>query len=89
MITIAFLLAYADVHDKMNSPVTKVLEELNHKFDDLQRFYSSRESAMKLYIERFMDDYQAMKDWKLEEDIKAWMKETGDDFFTACCEFDI
>lgn len=89
MITVKFLLAYADVHDKMNSPVTEVLDELNNKFDRLQEFYSSRESAVELYIERFMDDYQAMKDWNLEGDIKAWMKETGDDFFTSCIEFDI
>lgn len=90
MITIAFLLAYADVHDKMQSPVMEVLEELNNKFNELQEFYSSKEEAEEAYIEEFMDHYQAMKEYGLEEDVKTWMHNTGDNFFTTCvCEFDI
>lgn len=86
---LTFLLAYAEVHNKMSASVTSVITEVNNIFDELAQYYDSDE-AIESYVEEFMDHYHAMKRWGLDEDVRQWMEETGDNFFTTCiCEFDI
>lgn len=77
-----FIIAYADVYDMMNRPFAEVYDELCEMFDNMPCTPDD-------YTESFMEKYNTMKEYKLDNEVKAYTCVLGGDFFEACAEWDI
>lgn len=83
-----FMLAYADVYDMMNRPFTEVYDELTKFFDEGRE---ATEGAFneEEYKNEFLEKYNSMKEYGLDNEVKFHTAVLGDDFFEACREWDI
>lgn len=83
-----FMLAYADVYDMMNRPFVEVYDELTKFFDEGRE---ATEGAFneEEYKNEFLEKYNLMKEYKLDNEIKFHCAVLGDDLFEACREWDI
>lgn len=77
-----FIVAYADVYDMMNRPFVEVYDELCEMFDNMPCTQCD-------YIESFMEKYNTMKEYGLDNEVKFHTAVLGDSFFEACTEWDI
>lgn len=83
-----FIIAYADVYGMMARPFVEVYNELT-KF-----FIEGREATEGAFNEEeykneFLEKYNTMKEYKLDNEVKAYTCVLGGDFFEACAEWDI
>lgn len=79
-----FLLAFADIEDLMDKPVTEVIN-LATKASTLDGELASDDD----YIECYLYHYRLMKEYHLDAEIKTLVRYGGYSFFMACRDWDI
>lgn len=77
MKSINFLLAYADVYGLTKKPLVEVVELCSD-------FLNSEE-----FMDKFLEKYASMKEYKLDYEVKESLKSCDYNFFHACEEWDI
>lgn len=83
-----FIVAYADVYDMMNRPFAEVYNELTKFFNEGRE---ATEGAFneEEYKNEFLEKYNTMKEYGLDNEVKFHTAVLGDSFFEACTEWDI
>ena len=83
-----FICAYADVYGMKNRPFIEVYKELIKFFNEGRE---ATEGAFneEEYKNEFLEKYNTMKEYKLDDEVKSYTCVPGGDFFEACAEWDI
>lgn len=79
---VEFIIAYADVYDMMARPFVEVYDELCEVFNNIP-------CTPDVYIEKFMEKYNSMKEYGLDNEVKFYTAVLGYSLFEACEEWDI
>lgn len=83
-----FICAYADVYDMQTRPFVEVYDELTKFFKECSETTNGAFNEEE-YKSEFLEKYNTMKEYKLDNEVKFYTCVLGDDFFEACAEWDI
>ena len=80
-----FIMAYAEVHDKMKCTFKEVWDEICKYIDEVTQYWDILPEDE---MDSFLDKYHTMKEMKLDDEVKKLVA-NGESFYAACEEWDI